>query len=163
MSFPRELTLRTTPEGPRIGMMPVREIETIWGRKHSLADIEIAPGENPLANLRAELWDVDATIDLGHARELVFSARGEPIRYDVKTATLRCRDHQAPLWLRNGRLRLRVLIDRTSVEVFADEGLVQMCMGSVLDPSNRSLALTVQGGKATLRTVTAHELRSAWP
>ena len=51
MSFPRTLTLRSTPEGTRLCMMPVREIEKIRGTKHSWAELELGPRGNPLQGL----------------------------------------------------------------------------------------------------------------
>lgn len=164
MSFPRELTLRATPEGPRLCMLPVREIEVLRGKKQAWTDIKLRPGENPLSALEGELWDIDAEIavDKEKPASVVLTARGEPIRYDAKAATLHCLGRSAPLAPRDGRIKLRVLIDRTSIEIYANDGLVTMCSCFLPDPADRSLALTVEGGEAAVGSLTLYELKSAW-
>ena len=49
-------------EGPRLHMLPVREIESLRGKKHAWTDLKLSPGENPLSALEGELWDVEAEI-----------------------------------------------------------------------------------------------------
>jgi sucrose-6-phosphate hydrolase SacC (GH32 family) len=160
MTFPRELTLRTTPEGVRLFMAPVREIESVRGKKHSWTALELKPADNTLAALNGELWDIDAEIEGGTAAEVVLTVRGEAIRYDVRTRTLHCLGRSAPLAPESGKVRLRVLVDRTSLEIFA--GRVTMCSCFLPDPADRSLALEARGGKATLPSLTIYELNSAW-
>jgi len=162
MSFPRELSLRTTPEGPRLFMMPVREIERIRGKKHAWTGLEVQPNDNPLAALEGELWDIEAELAAGRASEVVLAVRGEPIRYDAKSGTLHCLGRSAPLKPEGGSIKLRVLVDRTSIEVFAGGGRITMCSCFLPDPSDRSLALTALGGKAAVRSLTVYGLKSAW-
>ncbi len=102
MSFPRTLTLRSTPEGTRLCMMPVREIEKIRGTKHSWAELELGPRGNPLQGLEGNLWDIEAELALRQAKQITITVCGEPIHYDVKTATLHCLDRSAPLKPRDG-------------------------------------------------------------
>jgi sucrose-6-phosphate hydrolase SacC (GH32 family) len=162
MSFPRELTLRTTPAGVRLCMVPVREIEALRGEKHSWKGLELKSGDNPLTALKGELWDIDMEIEPAAAAEVVLAVRGEPMRYDVRTGTLQCLGRSAPLALESGKLRLRVLVDRTSLEIFGSGGRVTMCSCFLPDPSDRSLALEVRGGTARVRSLTLFELKSAW-
>jgi sucrose-6-phosphate hydrolase SacC (GH32 family) len=162
MTFPRELTLRTTPEGVRLCMAPVREIANIRGKKHSWEALDLKPGDNPLVALEGELWDIDMDIDVGTAAEVVLTVRGEPIRYETRTRTLHCLGRSAELPLEAGKVRLRVLVDRTSIEIFAGGGRVTMCSCFLPDPSDRGLALEARGGKATVRSLTLFELKSAW-
>lgn len=161
MSFPRELTLRTTAEGPRLHMLPVREIETIRGEKQSRTGLALKPGNNPLAGLKGELWDIEAEIALGQAKEVLLTVRGEPIRYDVKSGTLHCLGRSAPLQAA-GPLKLRVLVDRTSIEIFASDGRYPLCSCFLPDPADQSLSLAVQGGQAVVRTLNVYGLKSAW-
>jgi fructan beta-fructosidase len=160
MSFPRELSLRTTPEGVRLCMAPVREIKSLRGKRHSWASLALKPGDSPLAALHGELWDIDVEIEAGTVAEVALTVRGEPIRYDARGRTLHCLGHSAPLAPESGRVRLRVLVDRTSLEIFA--GHVTMCSCFLPDPADHSLALEVRGGKATLPSLTIYELNSAW-
>lgn len=162
MSFPRVLTLRTTPDGVRLCMMPVKEIEALRTRKHAYCDVALGPGENPLAALEGELWDIEAEIEPGQASEVALMVRGEAVRYDAKNKTLSCLGRSAQLAPQDGRVRIRVLVDRTSIEVFANDGLVTMCSCFLPDLADRSLGLEAKEGKATVRSLMVHELKSAW-
>ncbi|MGO8748852.1 MAG: glycoside hydrolase family 32 protein [Thermoguttaceae bacterium] len=162
MSFPRVLTLRTTSEGVRLAMLPVREIEKLRGKSHAWNDLEVKPGGNPLAGLEGELWDMEADIAVGRAKAVILSARGEPIRYDVTSGTLSCLGRSAVLKPRKGRIQLRILVDRTSMEIFADEGRITMCSCFLPNPGDRSLALSAEGGRAAARSLIVRELKSAW-
>lgn len=115
-----------------------------------------------MSALEGELWDLELDVDLGQAAEVTLFVRGEPIRYDLKTWTLHCLGRSAFFLPEGHRIRLRVLVDRTSLEIFTASGRVTMCSCFLPDPSERSLGLTVQGGQATVRSLTVHELRSAW-
>jgi sucrose-6-phosphate hydrolase SacC (GH32 family) len=162
MSCPRELKLRTTPEGVRLCMQPVREIEALRVKKHAWTDLVIKAGDNPLAKLEGDLWDIDASLENGKSAEVVLTVRGEPIRYNGRTGTLQCLGRSVTLKPQAGFIHLRVLVDRTSIEIFANGGRVTMCSCFLPDPADRSLALGVQGDPVRLRCLTVHELRSAW-
>ncbi len=162
MLFPVELTLRTTADGPRLFAMPVREIETLHAKKHELKDQAIEPGKNPLAGIQAELMDISATIDCGKAAEIALAVRGTPITYDVAKQTIACAGKVAPLKCPGGKLSLRVLVDRDSIEIFANDGEVYMPIGKIHSAENRSLDLSAKDGAAKLADLTVWELRSAW-
>lgn len=162
MSFPRELTLRTTPEGIRLCMSPVREIERIRGKRHAWTDLLLVPGQNPLASLEGELWDIEAQVEPDESADVVLNIRGEQVRYDAKAKTLHALGRSAPLEPLAGRLSLRVLVDRTSIEVFAGDGLVTLCSCFLPDLADRSLGLYVKSGRATVKSLSVCELRPAW-
>lgn len=162
MTFPRELTLRTTPSGVRLHMWPVREISLLRGERRAWRDLALTPGQEVLAVPPGELWDGSFEIDCGAAKFVTFSIRGEAIRYDVEQGVLTCLGRTAAVPRTAGRLRLRILVDRTSLEIFAAEGLVTMCSCFLPDPFDRSFELSVEGGPARLVLGELFELRSAW-
>ncbi len=163
MSFPREFSLRTTPEGVRLFMNPVREIEQIRGQKQARSDVAVKPEDNPLAALEGDLWEIEATIEPGDAAEVGFLIRGEPLRYDVKAKQLNCLGRSAPLEPIDGQIKLHILVDRTSIEIFANDGRIAMCSCFLPDPLNRSLGLYAKGGTAKVKSLNIWELRSTWP
>jgi sucrose-6-phosphate hydrolase SacC (GH32 family) len=163
MSFPRELTLRTTPDGVRLFMNPVREIESLRGHKQTWSGLAIKPDENPLAALTGELWEIQATLEPRSAAEVGLTIRGETVRYDVKSKTVSALGRSAPLEPVDGRIKLHVLVDRTTVEIFANDGRIAMCSCFLPDPLDRSLGLFANGGAAVAAQLDIWELRSAWP
>lgn len=163
MSVPRDITLRSTPEGPRLFRNPAKELESLRVRTRELAGGPLSAGTNPLAGLDSELLDLEVEVTPGSAQTIVLNLRGEEIIYDVAKQTLRAFDSTAPLPLIDGRLSLRLLLDRTSIEVFGQAGQADIAGVFFPDPANRAFSLTATGGTATLHRLVAHDLKSAWP
>ena len=162
MNFPVELTLRTTPKGPRLHFNPVKEIENTHTKKHAWADKPLKPGENLLDGLAGELFDIRAEIELGKAAEVGFTIRGQRVVYNVKGRKLISLGSAAPLEPKKGRITLQILVDRASVETFGNGGrrLIANCF--LPDLANRSLGVFAVGGAAKIISLEVHELRSAW-
>jgi fructan beta-fructosidase len=162
MCFPCELTLRTTPDGIRLHFEPVKELSLLRAKTHRVSKQPLKPGDNPLADVRGELFDIHADLELGDANEIGLRVRGTAITYDTKTQELVCLNRRAPLKPTDGRIRLQVLADRTSLEIFGGDGLVYMPMAVTTTDDDRSVALSAKGGTATIRSVELHELKSIW-
>lgn len=162
MNFPCEMTLRSLPEGLRICRNPVREIESLRVKTHAWGETAVKPGENPLASVKAELLDIEAEIAPGQAAEVGFDLRGQRLVYSAKHRTLSFLGKSAPLAPIEGRVRLRILVDRTSVEVYANDGRVPMSFRWLPEPADRRLGWFVSGGTAKLCSLRVHELKSAW-
>ncbi len=161
MTVPRVLSLRTTAEGIRLFFEPVRELEQLRGQEHAWHDMALAPGDNPLASVSAELLDIEADLELANARGLRFDLRGAVIEYTPAEKRLTALGQVAPLALENGRITLRILVDRTSVEVFVGGGRVQMASCFLADPK-KPLRLEALGGSARIRSLRVWPLRSIW-
>ncbi len=163
MNFPVELTLRSTAEGPRLFAWPVREIEAIHVARQRAANLAIDEKPTPLPGIDMDLMDVALEIDTGQATELTLNLRGVPIVYDVQKRQLTCHGKTATLRAGNRLLELRVLVDRTSLEVFADKGLIYMPIGAILKDSERSVVVSARGKGAVIRAMDVRELKSIWP
>ena len=71
MNFPVELTLRTTGQGLRMFAEPVREIESIHGRQHLWKDLRLTEGDNPLAGVAGDLFDIGAEFAVDEANRII--------------------------------------------------------------------------------------------
>jgi len=69
----------------------------------------------------------------------------------------------APLPLDQCGLRLQVLVDASSVEVFADQGEVVLTDQIFPDATAVGVDAFADGGTATVRQLTAWRLSSIWP
>ena len=161
MLFPCELTLRRTDEGLRMCTYPVREIENLRQRTH-VPEASLSSRDNVLEGISGELFDIEAELEYRGTREIVFSIRGEPLALDLDKKRMTCHGCEAPLPMRDGRIRLRILVDRTSIEIFAGDGLVYMPVGVILPEDNRSLRLSGLTGLFRVVSLEVHELCSAW-
>ena len=107
-------------------------------------------------------FDISAVFEPGNAAEFGMTVGGLTITYNTAAKELRCEDKTAPLSPSDGKIKLRLLVDRLSVEIFANEGRVYMPMRHVLDKEAGGVSVFAKGGKAVLSGVTAHEISSIW-
>jgi fructan beta-fructosidase len=162
MTIPCELTLRTTPEGVRMFAEPVAELSKLHGRKHAWSNLPLKPGDNPLADVRGDLFDINADVDITGASVVTFQLRGVPIRFDVAKQELVCDKLKAPLQAKSGKLHLRLLVGRGSIEIFGANGRVAISQRVQREPGNRTLELTSQGGAVRIVLLEVYEMQSAW-
>ena len=163
MSVPCELTLRTCPEGLRLCRYPVKEIEGLRAKTHQWQGTPLKPGENLLSGLSGDLFDIDAEINLGSATEVGFVLRGATVAYDVAAKKLTALGRSATLQPIDGKIRLRMLLDRASLEVFGNLGQVSLTSCFLPPQDNLKLEIHAKGGPAEVVSLAAYELRSVWP
>jgi levanase/fructan beta-fructosidase len=163
-SFPVEMTLHTRPDGPTVYRYPIREIEKLWDEKIEFGPLTLEPGQNPLAKLSGKYYDIDMEIDVAgsDASEIVLELAGSKVRYLLMDKVLESCGARAALAPENGRVELRVLLDRTSVEAFGNRGLVSISKCMLPDDKKPPLVLTAVGGKVKLNRLTLHSMKSMW-
>jgi fructan beta-fructosidase len=162
MSFPCELTLRQFPEGLRICRTPVKEIELLHETPQQWKDLAVKAGEDPLKDLTGDLFDIRMKIEPGTAAKFGLNIRGCKLAYQVKNQTLTCLGRSTEVPLQDGRITLRVLVDRASIEVFANDGRVGLSSCFVPDPADKSLRFFCTGGTVHVDNMEIFPLRSAW-
>ena len=154
MTFPTELTLRTTDDGVRLFANPAREIEKLHGKKHAWKDLTLKEGDNPLKDLRGELFHIRAEFEVQDTTRFGFSIRGIPIEYDAKG--------KSPFQPANGKLRLEILVDRGLYEIFANDGAVYIPRRANPKGDDQTLSVFAKGGAVKLTYLEVYELNSAW-
>jgi sucrose-6-phosphate hydrolase SacC (GH32 family) len=163
MTVPLEVKLASTNAGPRLTWAPVKELEAVRGKKTESPALTLHPGDaNPLADVAGELLDVIVGVEPLQASAVVIVVRGVPVVYDVARQELVVNGHRTTVPLRNGKLDLRILADRTAFEVFAGGGLTYVPMPVIPKAANRSVHVSVKGNAARFDTLTAYELKSIW-
>ena len=75
---------------------------------------------------------------------------------------LSCLGCSASLSPVEGVVTLRILLDRTSLEVFANNGQVSMTSCLVPTEQNTPLELYAKGAAVHVESLTVYKLRSAW-
>jgi fructan beta-fructosidase len=163
MTFPCELTLRSTSEGPRLCFQPVKELKRLHAARHAWSGPTLEVGTNVLAGIRGDLFDLRAQFAVGNTGEVRLVVRGVPLVYDAAKQELICHDRRNPLPPINGKVRLQILVDRTSLEIFGNDGLLYMPMAGNFIPDDHSLALTVTDAAIRCDSLEVNELRSIWP
>ena len=162
MCFPCDLSMVSTEAGPRVRWQPVPEIETLWNSRTLIEDRIISAGEGAVELAQGIHLDLEMCLDTTGAKAIDLSIRGLKVQCDLQTQTLRVNDYEAPLTMRNGKLSLRCLVDRISVEIFADEGLVYMPLAIILEPEQTQISLQAREGSLTVDRLECRELKSIW-
>jgi len=162
LSIPCQLTLRSTPDGPRLFKYPVKEIEALYDKAFSLNNVSVKPGENPLSGLTGPALDIDTQIEIGSATEIDFSFRGATVRCFVTQNQLRGPSGSGPLPIEGGLVKLHIVVDRASVEVFANDGQVAISSPVIPGSGQPDAVLSVTGGTANIVALSAHTLKSIW-
>ena len=163
MAFPCELTLRSTAEGPRVYFQPVRELEQLHAGRHAWPPLILDPGTNVLSGVRGDLFDLRAQFTVGNKGEVRFAIRGVPVVYDAAKQELVCKDRRNRLSPVDGKIRLQILADRTSLEIFGNDGLLYMPMAAGFLPQDYSLALTAADATVQFDSLEVYDLQSVWP
>jgi sucrose-6-phosphate hydrolase SacC (GH32 family) len=84
------------------------------------------------------------------------------VSYDAKKQELSCNGNKAEIKPVEGKIRLRLLVDRTSIDIFGNDGRLYMPMGVIVPSDNLSLEIYSKGGSAKINALEVHELKSAW-
>lgn len=189
MAFPREVGLATTPEGVRLTQQPIDALQTLRepGASTVLNNVTVAPGADPLdaLNLQHEVFELIARIDPQQSTSVGFQVReglgGEQttVLWDgVTDQLLMDRNnsgeqgfspnaggvHFAPLTTdAQGRITVRAIVDRGSIEVFGGGGEAVISNLIFPDSASRGISLVANGGPAVFETLEIHPLQSIWP
>ena len=158
MTFPTSLTLHRSGNAYELHSEPVAEIATLRGKPiHWKGDVR---GEvNPLEELSGELYEIELTIAPADSRAVALDLRGVLVVYETETKQLRCGESVAIVPLANGEMNLHILLDRTSIEVFANHGAASI--SNCILPNAKDRTYRLRGG-AQVKSLTAWPLRSAW-
>lgn len=96
----------------------------------------------------------------GKEAEIRLSVHGHALTYGAKTHEVSFLGRSMVLHpASDGAVRLRLLIDRTSVEVFADSGLSVLSSCFVPIPGAPSLRLQADKGSTTIAQLDLHSLK----
>jgi len=162
MSFPVTLSLRRLPDGLRLIREPIGGIEDLRDGKQIWSSFTMnSLGNQVTPTLRGELFDLRMVMRPKNAREFGLKVHGEEIYYSTMDAILHVGSVSAPLPLENRDLQLRVLVDRASVEVFADFGEISISVVT-LTLSDAPITLFSRGGETTVVSLEADTLESIW-
>ncbi len=129
MSIPCELTLRPTEQGVRMFAEPVAELDTLRNGSRSVANSSATSGEINTSMPVGDLFELNLVAEVGNSGVLTLTFPGASLSYDPSKKLLTCNKVSAPLEPIEGRIKLRLLVDRGSVEVFGNDGRVAIVQG----------------------------------
>jgi sucrose-6-phosphate hydrolase SacC (GH32 family) len=162
MSFPVELTLRAFPDGIRLCREPIDELNNLRIAQHTWENLPLPAGGITIPELSGDLIDIRAEMKPAGASDFGLTIYGHEIRYSTVDRKLRLDAVSAPLNLPDQTLRMRILADRSSIEVFADMGQVTLSAITLENP-NHDIRLAASGADVMITFLEANRLESIWP
>ena len=183
MSVPRELSLKTIDGHPQLVSQPIAQLDGQHAGAPYHEAAQTLTGERTL-NTTGTLLDIRATLHPQTAAKsgikVLAGANGDQtvIGYDAATGSVYLdRTHagtaaaaitgfpgvqSAPVSLHDGALDLRILVDNSIVEVYANHG--ERVLTDQVYPAATSNALKAfaDGGSATLDSLDVYPMRSSW-
>ena len=164
MFFPTVLTLQTLPAGVRLCSAPIAEITNAVQNSFSWTNLTLNPGNNPLSGISGQLFDVQAQFTPGSASTVTFNLCGVPITYAPASQQISCNGDTQSLPPVSGIVKLEIILDRQSVEIFGNSGQLYMpIVTTPYSPTNNALSLTSQGAATLFNSVIVSQLQSIWP
>ena len=174
LTFPRELTL--TPD-LRVASRRIAELAQLRTETIDVGPLELGAYEDRVILPDGDLLEFELEVDLAHTTAERFGLRvhatpdgahtlvgydrtGQHVFIDRRltgNGDRGCR--AAPV---NDALRLRVLVDRGSVEVFANDGEEALSSFSFPNEGKCSVAICSEAGTTAVGTLRIHRLRSIW-
>jgi fructan beta-fructosidase len=184
MTFPRELTLERTPDGLKVFSTPIEEIQLLREEKLNLdaatidGNMDFTNTINPLVAemiLEFDLLEIDS-VNTEFGIEL-FNSDGEKmiIGYNMQSKTFYTDRsnagksgfsehfagmHTTPFELRDNQLKMHLLIDVASVELFANNGEVVMTEIFFPNKDFNKYRLFSRNGQVKLANGTVYRLTS---
>ncbi|MEM1353803.1 MAG: glycoside hydrolase family 32 protein [Planctomycetota bacterium] len=157
-NYPHELTLRETPEGLRMFAEPIQELSTLRQQRHTTQDRVVSPETPVTLPVGGDLFEISATIEIGQATRVGLNVGGNTSVYDVGGGTL----DGAPLRLIDGKVKIRLVVDRPMFEVIGNEGAVFITRRRHHTGQVDEIKVFAQGGEAKLLDLEVYELKSIW-
>lgn len=180
-TFPRELSLVREGRSWAVRSEPVRELARLERRRPAQVRNIQVKGEQALP-LHGTSYDLTVQLDLRRADRAGIDVRvgnGQYTRIGVDATTNELyidrtnsgavgfhaafpAEHRAKLAVRNGKVTLRVLVDRSSVEVFAEDGRLVMTDLVYPDLGSDGVRAFSEGGRAVVRSASLQPVQSIW-
>lgn len=169
MSIPREIKI----VNKKVVTRPVEEMKNLRGQTISIKDKTIE-GEKSFLQINGDAYELELEADLKDAKRFSLALRNSETQKTVltydreKSALLLNRDksgadlsgeREASLALDNNILKLRIFVDKSSVEIFAGSG--EVVMSSRIYPDKNSTGIKfISDGKTVIKNLNFYKLKS---
>lgn len=156
ISFPCELTLRTTPNGLRVFRKPIKEIAMLHHGRDTWTNRALGKDQTLRLSPSGQLFHIEAEVNIPEGTRLIFNLRGIPVVLTSKTIE----SGHKPALVQDQIRKVEILVDRTSIETFVNEGEISSTRYAL--PKASGLSVKAEGGSVAIHSLTVYPLNSAW-
>jgi levanase/fructan beta-fructosidase len=170
MTFPCELSLMEDPDGIRLVRTPAREIASLHKKPFVLENKKLIPGlnKNEVKGVKGNCLHIDGTFNINNVSSFGFVVAhsredtGVEIRYDATKNMLSCLGKSMGLIPEDGKIKLEILLDRTSIEIFGNGGKAVMSNCFLPKPGAEEFVLYNTGGELIVEKLEIYPMRSMY-
>lgn len=186
LTIPREVTLINTQDGIRLAQSPVKELESLRSELYSAANKVVSPSSpNLLKGMTSGAYEIEATLEIpagsgisefgfnvregaGQKTVVGYKPGGSTMFVDrslsgeTDFSSLFSTRHETKMLTENGQIKLRILVDESSVEVFVNGGKSVFSEVIFPDPASRAMSFYTKGGNVKVVSLKVNKLRSVW-
>ena len=170
MTFPCELSLKKFTDGIRLIRKPVKEIEKLHEKGEVWQNENLIPGinKNLTRSVKGDCMHIVGSFKVKTADSFGFIARldkknnGTEIIYNTKSNTLTCMGNTATVEPVDGVLKLEILLDRSSIEIFANDGKMVMSSCFTSTENADGLYLFNTGGELFVEKLEIYPVKSIY-
>jgi sucrose-6-phosphate hydrolase SacC (GH32 family) len=160
---PWELSLYKNADGIyKMRCLPVEEIKRIRKNKKSWDNLSLKTNDTFDPGIGTNELDIEVEIKPEANSSFSFELAGLSMKYSSVENELEAFGKKAKLAPVNGTLNFRILLDRTSVELFANEGKVVMSGFHPSDLEKVPFYTSVQQGNILVKKLNIYEMSSIW-
>lgn len=161
MLFPVSLTLRNTTNGVRMFANPVNELEKLYDSMKSYTDIRSQPGEDLLECFNSGSYDISMDVSSSSQGNIIFEANGREINFDLDRQTITSGDLEIDYQSKNFEMNVRLLVDIKTIEVYLNDGEINMPLRIDGKIDSESISLT-SDMPVNIQELKVRTLRSVW-
>lgn len=171
MTFPSELSVTKFKTGYRLVRKPLSEIEELHDKYYKWKNELIIPGlnnNNLLKKVKGDCLHIIAEFDLKTVENFGFMLRhsrkksGTELLYNVKRGTLSILGKTVPLMAVDNRIKLEILLDRTSIEIYANDGRTVISNCFTPEEGFEDVVLFSNGGELEVVKMDIYKMKSIW-
>ncbi len=159
MSFPTTMSLRTTPDGIRLYRWPVEEIANLYISTCKFKNLTAKNATKKLSGVKAEL--IDMSIEFEPVSSFELNIRGLKVSYIKSSEEITFGESYMKAPAIDGKVKLRILLDRASIELFTNEGAAVSTNCAVPEAKNKSVSVSAEG-ELKINSLILNELKSSW-
>ncbi len=170
MTFPSELTVKKFPSGYKLLRKPLTEIEELHDKQYSWSHKNTIPGidQNHLKKVSGACLHIIGEFDLKTSDNFGLMLRhsnkaaGIEVLYNVKRGVLTVLGNTVPLLPEDNIIKLEIILDRSSLEIYANDGQAVVSNLYETDLKSTDVVLFTNGGELEIVQADIYEMNSIW-
>jgi sucrose-6-phosphate hydrolase SacC (GH32 family) len=139
-------------------------LESLRGEQKDFRNVMVKDGQETTIPFDEQIFDAEMTINVGRSEAITLKIAGQQIEFKPAEKQIVLSNIKAPLDLHGKKLQLRILVDRTSIELFAQNGEVQIAKSFVPNDDNppRGIITESKNGEVVIDSLKVWKMETVW-